>query len=190
MNKKKGFALAAGLLTLVAAGAGIYIWKKKKYVEQPVGFDDREEPQTEEEETLAEYEEKLGEYAEKVEDEIKPDLQAVREKARAALNKPPLVVMPPEEPVERKPEGIEVISPDDINYEEEGWEVITLSWFTDGVMLDDEQQRMPEYFEAVGTDFMHHFVDGTAAVKNWDRQIYYEILDEGCAFGDDDLEES
>lgn len=80
--------------------------------------------------------------------------------------------------IENKP-CFEVISPDDYGLEEE-YDVITLIYLADGVLIDDHDAEVGNIDEKVGADFAEHFGeygdDDTIYVRNDKYRTYYEII--------------
>lgn len=79
-----------------------------------------------------------------------------------------------------KIEDMYIISPDDFG-EIENYEKVTLTYTTDGVLLDDNDEPVEHSEDIVGTDFMHHFgkyEDDAVYIRNDARRCDYEILRE------------
>ena len=191
MDKSTKILLAVGSLSLLGI-AGLYFVKNRRRYSERTCCEVIEFPKKEAEE----YEEVTRDYIpeEKVEEPNIPDLEKAKAFAKEALNKPLLHGMEPRvEEDNYEPTGFEIISPEEIptdgNYDDDDWDCITLTWFDDGVMLDDEGQEMPEYWEAVGRDFVNHFEGNECAVKNYDRKLYYDILLAGQCYYTDDPQE-
>ena len=71
-----------------------------------------------------------------------------------------------------------VISPDDFG-EFEDYEMITLTYFSDGVLTDDNKQRLDDAEDIVGKDFAEHFgeyEDDAVYIRNDERKCDYEII--------------
>ena len=78
----------------------------------------------------------------------------------------------------RAVDGPRVISPDEFGDDEE-YSKITLYYYADGVLCDDEDQPVDNIDDIVGEDFAEHFgeyEDDSVFICNDPRRCYYEIL--------------
>ena len=73
-----------------------------------------------------------------------------------------------------------VISPEEFgDKEDEGYESISLTYYADGVLTDDWDERVDDVEETVGTDSLTHFgeyEDDSVFVRNDELKADYEIL--------------
>lgn len=75
-------------------------------------------------------------------------------------------------------EGPYVISPDEYG-EIFDYDAISLTYYDDGVLTDDNDNVIYDYENCVGRDFMHHFgeyEDDSVFIRNDVRKCDYEIL--------------
>lgn len=73
---------------------------------------------------------------------------------------------------------IEYISPVEFGEDEE-YDKIELSYFADGVLADDLEEKVDDYADAVGKNFADHFGEfepDSVYVRNDRRKAYFEIL--------------
>jgi hypothetical protein len=86
-------------------------------------------------------------------------------------------------PQKTVPDGPRVIDYDEMG-ENETYVRCTWVYFEDGVVTNDIDEIVEDAEAAIGTEFMHYFVDGTAYVVNDTRHAYYEILEDGRNYFD------
>lgn len=70
-----------------------------------------------------------------------------------------------------------VISPDE--FDENGYETISLTYYPDGILVDDMGEIVDDVDDVVGTDSLNHFgeyEDDSVFVRNDERKVDYEIL--------------
>lgn len=70
-----------------------------------------------------------------------------------------------------------VISPDE--FDENGYETISLTYYPDGVLVDDMGEIVDDVDDTVGTDSLNHFgeyEDDSVFVRNDERKVDFEIL--------------
>lgn len=75
-------------------------------------------------------------------------------------------------------EFIHVIDPDDFE-EDEDYDSVSLTYYADGILADDMDERIEDVDDTVGPDFADHFgeyEDDAVFIKNDKRKTYYEIL--------------
>ena len=71
-----------------------------------------------------------------------------------------------------------VISPDEFG-EKTGYDIISLTYYADGILADDSDAIVEDTEDTVGFDSLNHFgeyEDDSVFVRNDDRECYYEIL--------------
>ena len=70
-----------------------------------------------------------------------------------------------------------VVDPTDFN---EDYEVVTLTYYSDGVLVDEHDEKVEDPESLVGEDFEKNFEDGfgdsVVYIRNEDTKIEYEIL--------------
>lgn len=86
-------------------------------------------------------------------------------------------------PQKTVPDGPRVIDYDEMG-ENETYVRCTWVYFEDGVVLNDIDEIVEDAEAAIGTEFMHYFIDGTVYVVNDARHAYYEILEDGRNYFD------
>lgn len=137
-------------------------------------------------------------YAPKSEDEEVDEALRARAAAEMARNKPDLATVaqdfgtsdhhvdyaaishsgnnnPVDEPID---DGPVVISPDEVE-DIEDYEVITLHYFNDGVLTDDNNILVDDVESCVGSESLNHFgeyEEDSVYVRNDRLRTYYEIL--------------
>ena len=84
-------------------------------------------------------------------------------------------------------EDIEVISPDDFGTSDNEYELITLTYFRDDVLVDDADNELTfrEIEAMVGEDFADHFgeyEEDSVYIRNHARRTEYEILKDNRTF--------
>lgn len=80
--------------------------------------------------------------------------------------------------LKRAADGPRVVSPDEFGDDEE-YSKITLYYYADGILCDDEDQPVDNIDDIVGEDFADHFgeyEDDSVFICNDSRRCYYEIL--------------
>lgn len=120
----------------------------------------------------------------KFEDQANKDIESVKNEFRKlkvenSTEAPITDDTKPEEHI-TKIEDMYIISPDDFG-EIENYEKVTLTYTTDGVLLDDNDEPVEHSEDIVGTDFMHYFgkyEDDAVYIRNDVRRCDYEILRE------------
>lgn len=79
-----------------------------------------------------------------------------------------------------------VIAPEELG-ECEDYEIINLTYYSDGVLTDDVGEPVEDVDFCVGADFAEHFGEhepDSVHVRNDERKIYYEILKDNRAYTD------
>lgn len=87
-----------------------------------------------------------------------------------------------------EPEKIYVISPQEFGEISE-YEKISLMYYADGVVTDDEREIIDDWADLIGPDFMEHFgeyEDDSVFVRNTVLKADYEILKDLSPFHDPD----
>lgn len=72
-----------------------------------------------------------------------------------------------------------VISPDEFNESEEDYDVISLSYYADHILADDNDQIVEDVEGVVGFESLSHFgeyEDDSVYIRNDRLKVYYEIL--------------
>lgn len=74
-----------------------------------------------------------------------------------------------------------VISPTEFNNPEyDHYNVLTLYWYADGILTDEENGIISDYSSSIGTDWVNHFGEfgeDCVYVRNERRKVQYEILE-------------
>ena len=72
-----------------------------------------------------------------------------------------------------------VITPEDFSENAEDYEVVSLNYYADGVVTDENDDLLDDIEETIGLESLEHFgeyEDDSVYVKNDDLEILYEIL--------------
>lgn len=83
---------------------------------------------------------------------------------------------------------IRVISPDE--FQESEYPILSLWYYTDGVITNDDNKIVTNAIELIGSDFKNHFGEyeddpDTVYVVNENDKVVYEIMREyGAYYGD------
>ena len=75
----------------------------------------------------------------------------------------------------------EVIAPDEfgVGMREDGWTHVSLTYFDDGTLTDDNFEEVDDVDEKIGNDFASHFGeydDDVVYIRNYERRCDYEIV--------------
>ncbi len=165
----------------VAVGAGgTWQYFKKKYETQA-----QEEIESVKESLAKRYEKKTVTIPEK------PDIQTIiaeRRKTEAMKKEMANILKTTGYTPDDAPTGTYVISPNDFGEKLE-YERISLTYYADGVVTDDENEVLDDWADLVGPDFMTHFgeyEDDSVFVRNDTLKADYEILKDPSPFHNPD----